>query len=278
MTQPDTHFSLQLLPGMLRLAPVHQQAGQQPDNLCGPYWASLLLRSRGFAVSAEEVAQRAGSVLPVGDPKLWLPNGATPRQDYHLPIPETDCLADAGTSAQGIIEAIDHLSAGAYCCLPLQTSWTAAHVWQVMELCQAHPDWEIVPLCNLRTGHLWGSQLGMSEAIAYLNNQPIQPTAADWNVGHFLVLAGWINGQRNSLIWVCDTYPQFGWQGYHLQSADTIANALNRDDGYSGGILLFVAASHRVEVEREVAAIGFRLECWDNGSPLPQLKSAASHE
>ncbi len=267
MTRQDTHFSIQLLPGVLRLAPVHQQAGQQPDNLCGPYWAAMLLRSRGFTVNVEQVAQRAGSVVPVGDPELWLPRGAMPRPEECASLPTTHSLADAGTSAKGLMAAIEQFSASAYCCIPLMADWTADRVWQIIQLCQAHPDWEAVPLCNLKTGQLWGSHLGVSEAISYLNGHLIQPAAADWDVGHFLVLAGAVAGQINSLVWVCDTYPLFGWQGYHLQLASAIADGLNRGDGYEGGILLFTATYFQAAVEQAVAAIGFQISGWNNGSP-----------
>lgn len=269
MTQPNT-YSVQLLPGMERLAAIRQHSGQQPDNLCGPYWAAMLLRSHHIPSTAEQVAQLAGTVLPAGDPNTWLPHGATSRQDYSIPLPETTNLADAGTSAQGLIAAIAHLSNQTCCAIPLQAEWTGDRVWQLLHLCQKHPDWEAIPLANLKTGHLWGSSLGMGDVIAYLHGQSsIHPPDADWNVGHFLVLAGIVEGPVNRLVWVCDTYPMFGWQGYHLQSAEAIASALNRGDGYGGGVMLFTAAQHQSDIEQAAGAIGLRVECWDNGSPIP---------
>jgi len=269
MNHQTIHIAVHLLPGMGRIVPIHQQAGQQPDNLCGPYWVAMLLRSHHILVTPEQVAQQAGSVLPIGDPTTWLPLGATSRQDYSLPLPETHRLADAGTSAQGLIEAIAHLSRNTCCAIPVQTEWTGDRLWQLLRLCQDHPEWEAVPLANLRTGHLWGASLGVGEAIAYLNGQPIQPPEADWNVGHFLVLAGVVQGSVRSLVWVCDTYPMFGWQGYHVQAGEAIAQALNRGDGLGGGILLFTMAAYQGEVEQAVEAMGFRVTCWDNGSPMP---------
>ena len=53
---------------------------------------------------------------------------------------------------------------------------------------------------------------------------------------------------------VRDPYPTFGWDGYHLQPAEAIANALRRDDGAEGGVLLFVAAKNKVEIEEEARA------------------------
>ncbi|MBD3881634.1 hypothetical protein IFO70_07695 [Phormidium tenue FACHB-886] len=258
-------FPVQFLSSFLAIAQARQQEGQQPDNLCGPYWVSILLRSHGFDVTPEAVAQLAGTVLPVGDPASWLPTGATPKQDHSIPLPTTTSASDAGTSAQGLIAAVDQLTQNAYCLLPLQTHWSGDRVNALLQLCQS---WQTVPLCNVQTGNLWGSSLAVSDAIAYLNGQPISPPSADWIVGHFLTLAGSVKGAAKQLIVVCDTYLQFGWQGYYLQSAEAVAQALNRNDGYGGGVLLFIPSEHQAAVREQAEAIGLTIEVWDNGSPI----------
>ena len=266
MGQSD--FSVQLLPGMAQLANAHRLAGQQHDNLCGPYWVAMLLRSRGFhQLTPERVAQVAGSVLPTGDPTTWLPKNAKSRQDYGLALPVAIGLGDAGTSAQGLMTAVMQLSEGTYTLVPMQAEWSAAWVITILDLCRSNPDWQAVPLCNIRTEHLWGSSLAVREAIAYLHGETIEPPAADWNVGHFLALAGTVQGQARSLLLTCDTYPSFGWQGYHLQPADAIAQALNRGDGNGGGILLFIATQDKTQVEQQAKEKGFAIDVWDNGSP-----------
>jgi len=125
----------------------------------------------------------------------------------------------------------------------------------------------MIPLCNIRTSHLWGSQLPVSDAIAYLKGDLISAPPADWNVGHFLILAGLVKGESRSLVLVCDTYPTFGWQGYHLQSLEAIAQSLNRGDGCEGGILLFANRLDQVAIEQHVRDQGFWVNVWDNGSP-----------
>ncbi|KAM3090074.1 DUF6885 family protein [Phormidesmis sp. 146-35] len=259
-------FSIELLPGMSQAVSERQLAGQQQDNLCGPYWASLLLRSRRFSISPAAIARSAGSVLPIGDASNWLPRGALSRQDYELALPETDRLQDAGTSAQGLIEAVSEHSQNAYCLVPLRAEWSAERVEAVLKFCH-QADWEMIPLCNLRTSHLWGSQLSVSDAIAYLKGNPISAPPADWNVGHFLILAGTVKGEARSLVLVCDTYPTFGWQGYHLQPFDAIAQALNRGDGCEGGILLFANRLDQSAIEQHARQQGFVISIWDNGSP-----------
>ncbi|NER82112.1 MAG: hypothetical protein F6K42_21640, partial [Leptolyngbya sp. SIO1D8] len=40
-------LNLSLFPYLEPLLPLHEKTGQQPDNLCGPYWVSLLLQAYG---------------------------------------------------------------------------------------------------------------------------------------------------------------------------------------------------------------------------------------
>jgi hypothetical protein len=267
-------LSVQLLPNFLPVMQAHQQAGQQQDNLCGPYWTSVLLQSRGLDITPEAIAQLAGSVLPICDPQDSVPPGAQPRLDYRLPLPTTERVSESGTSAQGLIDAVKQLTPS-YGFVPLQANWTAERVQAVLQLCQ-NPDWQAVPLCNIRTVHLWGTGLMVSDAVAYLSGQPMTPPASDWDVGHFVLLAGTVTGAdtggtepANSLVVVCDTYFNFGWQSYHLQSAEAVAQALNRDDGKGGGILLFVSSQDQPEVRQQAEALGFEISVWDNGSPIP---------
>ncbi|MBW4654514.1 MAG: hypothetical protein KME20_15965 [Kaiparowitsia implicata GSE-PSE-MK54-09C] len=261
---------LQLLPGMQTLAPLHQQAGQQPDNLCGPYWVSLWLRSHQYHITPEQVAQQAGTVLPTGQPQTaWVPPGATPRCDYSLPLPTTPDVTTGGTSAQGLVRAVRQLTSGSYDLVPLQSHWTGDRLLSLLQLCVDHPEWNTAPLCNVSTAYLWGSNLSPAAAIAHLSGSTISPPPADWAVGHFLTLAGWVQGSAAMLMWVCDTYPQFGWQGYTMQPPSAIAAALNREAGASGGVLLFVHHQHRQAVAQAAAQLGCEVEVWDNGSPIP---------
>lgn len=210
----------------------------------------------------------AGSVLPIGDPASWLPPGASSRQEYRLALPQTQQVKKAGTAVTGLIDAVSNATERRYVLVPLHTTWSSERVEALIALCWEHPSWEAIPLCNLRTGHLWGSRLLLSDVMAYLNGKEITIPAADWDTGHFLTLAGKVEGQARSLILVRDTYPCMGWDGYYLQSADAIAKALNRNDGHEGGILLFVAAENKAEVERQAQERGFTIRDWDNGTPI----------
>jgi hypothetical protein len=257
------------LPGAAKISLVHQLAGQQPDNLCGPYWLAILLQAWNAAhLDAAHLGQLAQSVLPIGDPEQWVPPGAKSRQDYSVPLPETAHLAEAGTAVSGLMAATIAASQNQFTLVPLAAQWSAEAVDRLLQLCLEHPTWEAVPVCNIRTGHLWGTSLTQQQAIDYLEGTDITPPAADWDVGHFVTIAGMLPGAARSLIVVRDTYPQFGCQGYHLQPAATIAAAMNRGDGNAGGVLLFVAASLQSEIEQQCQDLGWTIAAWDNGTPL----------
>lgn len=264
----DVFEWIEWLPGAQQLLEPHRLAGQQPDNLCGPYWVSVLLKGfGGNTIDPARLGQLAGSQLPIGDdPSLWVPPGANSRQDYAIALP-TCSPSLAGTSVPGLIAATLAASSQSYTLVPIKLTWTGATVEAVLRLCQANAHWQAVPLCNVQTGCFWGSRLPLAHAIAYLTGASIQPPSADWSVGHFVTLAGRVRGAARSLVIVRDTYPSMGWDGYHLQPSEVVANALNRDDGSEGGIALFVATQYQFEVEHQCQQSGWAIAPWDNGTP-----------
>ncbi len=70
-----------------------------------------------------------------------------------------------------------------------------------------------------------------------------------------------------------DTYPQFGWQGLHLQPPDAVSQSLQRpQQNTQGGLALFVSTELRSEVEQVVTQNEFKISVWDNGSPTKTLE------
>ncbi|MGJ3252018.1 MAG: DUF6885 family protein [Elainellaceae cyanobacterium] len=259
---------LALLSGSQTIQSEHWQTGQQPDNLCGPYWAAILLRAIARVnTTPSEIGKWSGTILPTGDAKQWLPLGADSRQDYTTPLLTTIHLHESGTSAGGLAAAVKQCSANRYRFIPVQCQWSADKIRQLFWLCHQHPKWNIVPVCNLNTGYLWGANLPISEAIAHLNGMPITPPPPDWAVGHFVVLAGILHTSHRSLALMQDTYPTLGWQGYHLQPWEAIAAGLARDGQSQGGILLFAATHDQSEIEAQLQDAGFEITLWDNGTP-----------
>ncbi|MEM9265246.1 MAG: hypothetical protein AAGA46_06945, partial [Cyanobacteria bacterium P01_F01_bin.13] len=90
----------------------------------------------------------------------------------------------------------------------------------------------------------------------------------DWSVGHFNLLIGAVQQDTNRLYALLDTYPQFGWQGLHLQPLTAISQSLHRpQQNTQGGVALFVSEEWRSEIEQMVTQKGLKISAWDNGSP-----------
>ncbi|WP_204137062.1 DUF6885 family protein [Halomicronema sp. CCY15110] len=264
-------LNLTLYPYLEALLPRHEKAGQQPDNLCGPYWVALLLQAYGqLGVSAVEVALAASTLLPSqGDPENWLPPGATSRfgAGYDR-LPTVPNLEICGTAITGLMQATEQLSHGRFCLLPLQINNWIVGLASLFDLCQTHPEWQAVPLLNVHTSYFWGSRLTPLQLLTYLQGEPLTSPAADWKVGHFALLAGQLQGDAADLYAVLDTYPHFGWQGLHLQPPAALAAALQRPDlPTEGGIALFIESERRSQLIPLLEKAAFRIEPWDNGTP-----------
>ncbi|MGD1928969.1 MAG: hypothetical protein ACFB12_08660 [Leptolyngbyaceae cyanobacterium] len=265
-------LDLALLPYLKSLLPLHAKAGAQPDNLCGPYWIGLLLQTYGISVSAVEVAIAAATVLPSqGNPTDWLPAGATSRQGRHYDqIPTVPNVDAAGTAIIGLMQATEQLSQGRFSLLPLTTDDWAAGLQTVWQLCQAQPEYQAIPLLNVHTSYFWGSKLTPLQAMTYLAGGTIPPPPPDWRVGHFALLAGQLQGPVQSLYALLDTYPQFGWQGLHLQPPIAVSQSLARpQQSDQGGLALFVETAWRSRLADAITRAGLHIEPWDNGSPAP---------
>jgi hypothetical protein len=269
---------MQLIGDPIRLQPVFERAGSQGDNLCGAFWANLALNSfvgTGFP-DEEEVALAAGTVVPdgptPGDCVPWMGAGPVkPTWPYRLDLPVAAAGSGAGTSAAGVAIAVAGLSGGRLRALPIRADqWTGALVVDlVVGLSELGPA-PILAVANVQTGFLRGSMMALEEALAHLTlGSPLSDIRAEWDVGHFLSLAGLVTGPVSKLVVVRDTYKALGWNGYHLQSPDGLAAALHRDGSGSGGVLLIVTDDLVGPVRAIVGRLSVREELWDNGSPVP---------
>ncbi len=264
MTRPLAG-EVEVVPGPRDFALLHERAMPQKDQLCGPFWGALTLAAAGHPVGQDEVALRAGTTLAEGDPTQWLPPGASPRTDYALPIPVSPDEGSAGTSAPGLARGIEELSDGAVGVLPVAGPWTAETVVSLVEISAAQAP-ECALVANLRTGRLWGSRPPARLLLDHLLGLPVAPPPPDWDCGHFLTIAACMSGPGGALIALRDTYPQLGWEGYHLQPAGAVAAALERGDGREGGVLCACDAQVAKTLAGRLGEAGFELRHWDNGS------------
>jgi hypothetical protein len=95
----------------------------------------------------------------------------------------------------------------------------------------------------------------------------VETPPPDWDCGHFLTIAACVGGPGGTLVVLRDTYPQLGWNGYHLQPAGAVAAALERGDGHEGGVLCVCEARVAEALAGRLGEAGFELRHWDNGSP-----------
>lgn len=268
----STKLDITSLPGGEGIGAIYRDAGVQMDNLCGPYWASVLLRANGWEASQEDVALAAGTLLPsTGDPSTWVPRGEAHRDRYLRAIPRTEDLEATGTSVAGLLSAASELSGDACRLLPIRGrsggSIDAVALEELVGLLDRHPAWQAAPVLNLRVGLLWGTRLSFEAALAYLSGAEVEAPEPEWDVGHFVNVAGLARCEARSMMLLRDSYRSFGWNGYHLQPLEAVANAIRRDDGREGGCLLFVASDDASTIERELKEVGFDIGGWDNGTP-----------
>jgi hypothetical protein len=263
---------LQPVSGAERLVELHATELPQKDELCGAFWATLALRSAGVdvdgSIDQDAVGVAAGSALSA-IPSDVLPDGEAGRRDYRLSFPTVDDSDLSGTSAGGLVRAVEQLSSGSVQAIPLAGPWTSAAVRAVLEAASGCSE-PCTPIANVATRYLWGSRTSPATALAYLTSGDSEAgPPPDWDVGHFVGLLGRIDGPRGTLVIVADTYRSLGWEGIHLQPIDRVAAALARADSGAApkGVLLVAGADDAPELERRLRTEGLEIATWDNGSP-----------
>lgn len=94
----------------------------------------------------------------------------------------------------------------------------------------------------------------------------------DWGVGHFAGVAGlWrMGGGGPWWLLLMDTYKERGFDGYQPQPAELVRDALVRDDGRGGGILLVLPDELAGPASTEIGGLGLATAMWSNGSTEPE--------
>ncbi len=261
-----------LLPGARALLAFHARELPQRDDLCGAFCGALALGAAGVMTSRggepldqDAVALAAGSVVSELRDAGNLPRGEEGRRDYRLALPFVADAAVSGTTAAGVVDAIEALSGGALAAIPYSGPWTAATLGGLFEAVAelAHP---VTLIANRATRHLWGSRAHAGQLLAYLYDGELRGPRPDWEVGHFVCVVGRVCGPRGCLYGVADTYPSLGAGGVHLQPAERLAAALARPEGPAGGLAVVLAAADAPQVRGRAGALGLVEGIWDNGT------------
>jgi hypothetical protein len=128
-----------LLPGARALLAAHARELPQRDDLCGAFCGALALGAAGFGEREGErgsetegepndqdaVAKAAGSTVSAVADSGHLPHGEGGRRDYRLALPHVEDAAVSGTTAAGVVRAIETLSGGVLAAAPYSGPWTA---------------------------------------------------------------------------------------------------------------------------------------------------------
>ncbi|MEU3270800.1 hypothetical protein ABZ639_08125 [Saccharomonospora sp. NPDC006951] len=248
-----------------RLLEAAREEMPQKDELCGAFVALVSLRASGFAVAdQDEAASVAGTVLST-DPARSRPEGEPPRTGYRLELPVTADIAKAGTSAAGVVTAVETLSGGALGVVPVCGDWD---VTRLLALFAGLSDLRSVAVIgNVDTGAFAAQDTPDRALRDYLATGMPPLWMSRWKAGHFVFLAGLLVGEEGAVVSVVDTYPSLGERGLHVQPIECVAAALRRERMNPGGLLLVVPAEDVPYTRYLVLAAGLRPRLWDNGSP-----------
>jgi hypothetical protein len=198
------------------------------------------------------------------DPAI-LPLRETGRRDYRLTLPFVADSSVSGTTAPGLVRAVQRLSGGRLAAIPFSGPWTPATLDGLFDLL-ARLERPVTLLANLATRHLWGSHPRAEELLAHLLEGAPEGPPPDWEVGHFVCVIGRVIGPGGSLYGVADTYPSLGIGGVHLQPRERLAAAIERREEPAGGMLVVVDLEDAPAVRSGAAALGLVEGIWDNGT------------
>ncbi len=262
-----------LLPGARTLLAAHAREVPQRDDLCGAFCGALALRAAGVVTSPgggepidqDVVALAAGSIVSRLRDAGALPFDEQGRRDYRCSLPFVDDPATSGTTADGLLSAVEELSGGRLAAIPYTGPWTATTLGGLFDLVAAL-ERPVTLVANLATRHLWGAHPRADQLLDYLFDGEQAGPPPDWDVGHFVCVVGRVRGPGGSLYGVADTYSSLGAGGVHLQPQERLAAAIERRDMPAGGVLVIVSAQDAPAVRSGAAALGLVEGIWDNGT------------
>jgi len=268
---PPAALETTLLPGARGLLACHARELPQRDELCGAFCGALALAAAGLErrggepLDQDAVAVAAGSVVSRHANTGVLPRGEHGRRDYRLPLALVDDPDISGTTAGGLIDALNELSDGRLAAIAYGGPWSPETLGGLFELAAAleHP---VTLIANLATHHLWGSGATLGGMLDYLFDGELAGPAPDWKVGHFACVVARVRGPGGDLYAIADTYPSLGGAGVHMQPREHLAAALERPDMPAGGMIVVAAAEDAAGVRSGAGALGLREGAWDNGT------------
>src|SRR5579859_6319202 len=264
-------LSVSLLPGARELLRVHARELPQRDDFCGAFCGSLALAAAGVealagvALDQDEVALAAGTTVSRVPHTSSLPRGESGRRDYRLAPPFIAEDEESGTTAPGLVSAIEELSHGRLAALPFAGPWSEATIAALFDAA-LELEQPATLVANVATRHFWGAAAGVAQLLDYLIDGELDGPAPDWDVGHFTCVAGRVRGPGGILYAIVDTYPSLGARGVHVQPQERLASPCAAPGMAPGGVIAVVGSTDAPRVRERAHAAGLQEGAWDNGS------------
>ena len=228
------------LPGADRVLARHAAVLPQPDQLCGPFAAHVALHAVCDQVpTVAELAVAAGTRVWPHDVADWRPRGAPWLRDGWDLLPPAASVDDSGTDACGVARAVATLTDVEVVAVP--GDGTSPASWQA-----------------LLVGLLAGPEVGV---VANVRTGALDP-AADWDVGHFVVLHG--ASPTGDRVGVADTYEELGAPGQPPGSrvVTTAALAAGLTAAPGRGLLVLVGPADAARLRSVVLRAGLPTGLW----------------
>lgn len=276
--------------------------GPQRPATCGAYALSYLLPAVGFAthedidLAAEDylahlaaVVVEAAEVDPSAEISRSVAAGELSADEalaqfgrtwYRFPVRASADPVESGTSPTGIARAVALATNGALGCIPVASraadgaTQLKPERWeQLLELLADHvADWRWHAILNYEANQVLrpADPRYRPENLRALDAAEVIPRD-DWGVGHFAGLLGLWRRHVDGEWWLVllDTYKERGFDGYQPQPAVVVRQALVREDGRGGGMLLVLPRSSVGPATEAVRLLGIEPRMWSNGSPEP---------
>jgi len=226
---------------------------------------AVVVPIRSLKLACTCIVSRSKSTVISATPDPGELPGGVSRRDYRIELPRIDDGKLSGTTADGVVGAIERLSRGALAAIPLAGPFTPATLAGLFDALAdlGHP---ATLLANHATRHLWGSRPSVAQVLGYLLDGDTAGPPPDWDVGHFACVVAAAQGPGGRMYVVADTYPALGAGGLHLQPQENLAAAIERRDMPAGGAIAAVAAEDAPAVRAAAGALGLQERTWDNGT------------
>ena len=263
---PALGFSL--LPGAVELLRVQARELPQRDDFCGAFCGALALEAAGVRapgggpLDQDDVARAAGTTVSSVPHLSLLPAGESGRRDYRIVPPFIGEDEESGTSAPGLVRAIEELSDGRIAAVPFDGPWSESTLAGVFDAALAL-ERPVTLAVNVATRHLWGARASAAQMLAYLLDGELDGPPPDWDVGHFACLIARASGPAGALYAIADTYASLD---VHVQPRERLALALRRPDMAPGGVVAVVDSADAPGLRERAFAAGLHEGAWDNGS------------